>query len=345
MEPVILDSLLAISTLYEHPQFLATFRDNASPTSASNCDEVAAPQNPHFNDLPPPDEFHANALRLYNRAIRGFQQRMKEGQVTPLLALLSCALFSCIEVIRDDVFAALSLFERGNEMLNQYASTIAKQKDQAPYTLIKLLFARLGVIAATLGHPTPMDVPTESVVIGQHTVFATLADARTALFALMADSHAFIKDANRWKESFITTNMLNGVTFSNEVYDQDILETMYGARFRTIDRVSFLYNRSVCYIDAYPFRYQTQCLKRGVQCFQARSTCVPVMASHNHRPPPIAWKKSSLAFQSIDCPSVIYPNHMPRLDIKTSLCFLRRRSIFRSDLGGGSMRSNVSTYV
>ena len=70
-------------------------------------------------------------------------------------------------------------------------------------TLIKLIFTRLGVLAATFGHTLPIDVPPECVIIGQHTVFANMTDARTALFDFMADSHAFLKDTSVWKESLL----------------------------------------------------------------------------------------------------------------------------------------------
>ena len=202
---MILDSLLAISTLYEHPQYMASFRGN-SYASTPGSGKVPAAQTAIHIVPPALDEYHTQALKLYNRAIRGFKQRVQEGKATPLLALLSCVLFVCIEIIRDNVFAALGLFIRSTDLLKQFEAEITDEKHQGLLTLIKLMFARLGVLAATFGHPQPMDIPVEFVIAGQHTVFADMAEARTALFALMADSHAFLRDANEWKESLVTNN-------------------------------------------------------------------------------------------------------------------------------------------
>ena len=85
------------------------------------------------------DENHINALRAYNRAIRTLNQRMNDGTVTPLLMLLSCVLFICIEVIRDNVFAAITLYTSGFNMLKQYDSAIVNENEQGACCLIVIV--------------------------------------------------------------------------------------------------------------------------------------------------------------------------------------------------------------
>lgn len=99
--------------------------------------------------------------------------------------------------------------------LSKPSQTILTLRFQDFVSVIKLMFARLSVLATTYGHPYPIDVPPESVIIGQRTVFASMRDARTALFDLMADSHAFIRDANAWKESLVLKRTMD----SNSVND------------------------------------------------------------------------------------------------------------------------------
>ena len=56
-----------------------------------------------------PDEHLARALQLYNRSIQRLIARMNHGKGSPVVALLSCVLFICIDKIRDNVLAAMGL--------------------------------------------------------------------------------------------------------------------------------------------------------------------------------------------------------------------------------------------
>lgn len=203
VEPFVLNSLLAISTLYEHPQFLTSFTSGEAilqplgdgmKTPAMQLGEHAArPLDPH----------HAAALKAYNRAMHDFRQQVESGKATPLLALFSCLLFITIEVIRDDIVAALALFSKGTELMKQFANMRLEGLEHELFTTIKLMFARLGVLAAAFGHPHPVNVPLKLEITGERAVFASLADARSALYALMADSHSFIRDAAIYKASHV----------------------------------------------------------------------------------------------------------------------------------------------
>lgn len=118
-EPIVLDALLAISILYEHPQFMKSFRSPGDPDKSTDSkyqNGVVNITHPAFSQ-PPIDEFHASALMYYNRAMKRFKDRMDKGTATPLLAMLTCMLFICTEVIRDHVFGALVLFTQGIKLL------------------------------------------------------------------------------------------------------------------------------------------------------------------------------------------------------------------------------------
>jgi hypothetical protein len=118
-EPAIRDCLLAISTLYEHPQYVTSFRSN-SETRQSAFDLVKrSSSSVNENVELSVDANHAKALKLYNRAIRGFRKRMNDGSTPTTLALVTCILFVCIETIRDHIQPAMFLYQNGIEMLNQ----------------------------------------------------------------------------------------------------------------------------------------------------------------------------------------------------------------------------------
>jgi hypothetical protein len=124
-EPVILDCLLAISTLYEHPQYVISFRSKAEMKQGA-FDLVKRSRGATYGeDNAPVDAHHLKALQFYNRAIRGFKQRVNGGSASPALALVSCILFVCVETIRDHVHAAMALYQRGIEMLNQYSESMS----------------------------------------------------------------------------------------------------------------------------------------------------------------------------------------------------------------------------
>lgn len=148
-EPLVTDCLLAISTLYEHPQFMVSFRRNPYDRTPADKERSEKLEILHPNVPPPPDKHHARALQKYNEAIRQFKNQIEQGSAAPHLILTSCALFLCIEVIRDNVFAALSLVNNGMKLLKDYGSTFAQGQGADLFEMFKQMFSRLGVTAAT----------------------------------------------------------------------------------------------------------------------------------------------------------------------------------------------------
>ena len=148
-EPLVTDCLLAISTLYEHPQFMVSFRRNPYDRTPADQEVSENLQILHPDVPPPPDKYHASALQKYNQAIKQFKERMEHGSAAPHLVLTSCALFFCIEVIRDNVFAALSLVNNGMKLLKNYEPVFLDSQQADLFRMFKLMFSRLGVTAAT----------------------------------------------------------------------------------------------------------------------------------------------------------------------------------------------------
>jgi hypothetical protein len=217
-EPFVLDSILAISTLYEHPQYLKSF-GNYEAIEQPIGDGMKTPAL-HTTKITTLDQHHTRALKVYNRAMTGFRQAMETGRASPVHALLSCVLFICIEVIRDNVFAALGVLDHGTELLKRLSNIHLQGQEQQLLVNIKLMLARLGTLAAAFGHPHPVDVQPEFVITGQYTVFATVQDARTALYALMADSHAYIRETAAYKASLVEDEDANS-TFTSTTPDSD----------------------------------------------------------------------------------------------------------------------------
>lgn len=122
---MILDAILAISTLYETSQN-KTSTDQLDTFSLLN--RPGEPSGPYAYD--PLDAPHTRALNHYNRAISRVRTRVQDGSIKPLTAMLSCLLFLCLEIIRDNVVVAITLFQRGIEMLGQLAREPRKVEDE-----------------------------------------------------------------------------------------------------------------------------------------------------------------------------------------------------------------------
>ena len=106
---------------------------------------------------------------------------------------------------------------RRTELVKQFESKIAKEKNTGLLTLIRYMFALLSVLASALGHPHPMDLHAESAIAGQDTIFSSIAEARTALSAFMAHSHSFIKDATEWHECMFLSGDVQAVSVDTVV--------------------------------------------------------------------------------------------------------------------------------
>lgn len=148
-------------------------------------------------NMPGPDEYHATAIRSYNRSIAMFKNRLATGHMPASLVLLSCFLFITIEIIRDSVVDALTLFTQSIRL----AQSLAVKGD--PLTeLLGSAMARLSVLAGTFGVTGALEVPQESPQVGRDGAFTSLSEARSALFACMSRCHFFFRDAEKYK-SFI----------------------------------------------------------------------------------------------------------------------------------------------
>lgn len=191
VEPYVLDSILAISTLYEHPQYLREFHGQATQQGDALASRHDTPQ--------PLDAHHASALKAYNRAIVDFRQKLNNGKASLLLALISCLLFICIEVIRDDIYQALALFTHGGNLLSQVPNHSFTKQERSLIDTISSMFGRMGVPMAAFGHPHPMDHTHEKHELGSGSTGNDAHAARNAIFAVMGDSYTFVQEATKYK--------------------------------------------------------------------------------------------------------------------------------------------------
>ncbi|GAD97737.1 C6 finger domain protein [Paecilomyces variotii No. 5] len=171
-QPAIWDAVIAISCLYEHPPF-------------SNTAPVAPAVKP-----PVIDPNHRLALTWYSRALSNVRNQLdKRSDIDPAVALLSCVLFICVEILQENILEALQLYQQGLQLICSLNSAInsSLRETEILFTgIIVPLFYRLGILSIFYGHDLPAGWP----LIRPHGTiisFQTLSDARTTLYSLLSD--------------------------------------------------------------------------------------------------------------------------------------------------------------
>lgn len=112
---------------------MASFHRERSFVTTPYGEKMQSLQPAHAPSPPPLDEHHTTALKLYSRAIRGYRHLLENGKATPVLTLLSCVLFICVEVIRDNIFGVVPLFMNGRNLLKMFESNIDEEKGHGGY--------------------------------------------------------------------------------------------------------------------------------------------------------------------------------------------------------------------
>lgn len=189
-EPIVWDAVLAISTLFEHPQ------DDGSI----------------MLDLPGErpvvtNEHHQLALRAYSRALSRFRDLSKLRLTALPLAMISCVLFVCIESLQDNIHDALSLLKVGCKLLCSHIST----KNTLPMDtsdtsnigeIAEPIFLRLGCLSAIMGHAPPEDFKFQ-LSMKDDSNFSTLERARYSLHVMMLRGHKFLCNAADFMNDYL----------------------------------------------------------------------------------------------------------------------------------------------
>ncbi|OQE28045.1 hypothetical protein PENFLA_c005G03335 [Penicillium flavigenum] len=184
-EPAVWDAMIAISTLYENPtqcvhfHFLRDRRNKACLLSNAQHD----------------------ALTWYSRSISSVSSQIRRGGADPYIALISCALFICVETIQGHMEQALELYRQGIALILGLRAQIgdggvSSSKAVLLERSIVPLFLRLGTSSLTIsGTRFPIEV-FGFVKTDMSVGFASVDSARTIMSALAAEVILFEREAN-----------------------------------------------------------------------------------------------------------------------------------------------------
>lgn len=171
-EPAVWDAVVALSAFYEHP----TSSEGESTYQIERTDRLSRPKS----------RSHREALVWYSRSLSRIQDQIKRGVADYAVALVSCVLFICIEVLQGNVKSALMLYHQATQLMASATESVSKRLE----TTIAAILLRVGTISVIVDGNSPL--PKQSLP-SSHT-FTRLSDARSALYALVADWKKFDLD-------------------------------------------------------------------------------------------------------------------------------------------------------
>ncbi|KAJ0420360.1 hypothetical protein BJY00DRAFT_284132 [Aspergillus carlsbadensis] len=180
-EPAVWDAIVALSTLYEDP-----LHPGSRPTyQIDETDRLPSPRS----------RSHREALTWYSRSLRKIQDQIDQGMADYTVALVTCVLFLCIELLQGNVKAALSLYQRGAQLLSSADSPSISRVRKA----ILPVFLRVATSAVIINGVEP--VLDRQYIDTSEDAFSSLSDARTALHKLVADWKMFDCDSADFRQA------------------------------------------------------------------------------------------------------------------------------------------------
>ncbi|KAK0623315.1 hypothetical protein B0T14DRAFT_425525 [Immersiella caudata] len=174
-EPAVRHAVLAVSSLHESMMAPASYGDA--------------------------EDRHSFALSQYNRAIACLLDQMRDVDARPLVPLLTCVLFVCIELMQNKDRESLLHLDQGRQILSQLGRKpaarspeveIIKQHLVPMYTRFSLTSWLIGGDPAAI--PTPLKMLADVPML-----FDAISDVRYTLYDLMDECLRFVKKTHAAK--------------------------------------------------------------------------------------------------------------------------------------------------
>ncbi|KAL5337454.1 hypothetical protein BJX70DRAFT_369430 [Aspergillus crustosus] len=181
-EPAVWDAIAALSTFYEHPppiKRVATYQ-------IEDSDQLSRPRS----------KTHSDALVWYSRSLKSLQDQIQRGVVNHAVALVSCVLFLCIEMLQGNVKGALILYHQGMQLMESMPESSSSSLERA----ITSVLLRVGTIAVIITRDTPLPARLPRSQSAQFS-YTSLSDARSALYTLVAEWKVFDEACNAIREA------------------------------------------------------------------------------------------------------------------------------------------------
>ncbi|KAK3987945.1 transcriptional regulatory protein moc3 [Cladorrhinum sp. PSN332] len=144
------------------------------------------------------DHRHSFALFQYNRAIACLLDQMRTVDARPLVPLLTCVLFVCIELMQSKDKESLIHLEQGRQILNQLGRRVSMRNPEIDLIKQHLvpMYTRLSLTSLMFGGD-PVPIPTLLKTLTEvPMMFETIDEVRYALYDFMDESLRFAKKSH-----------------------------------------------------------------------------------------------------------------------------------------------------
>ncbi|KAK4230908.1 transcriptional regulatory protein moc3, partial [Podospora fimiseda] len=145
-----------------------------------------------------PDHRHSFALFQYNRAIACLLDQMRTVDARPLVPLLTCVLFVCIELMQSKDKESLIHLKQGREILNQLGHRVSMRNPEIDLIKQHLvpMYTRLSLTSLMFGgDPVPIPAPLKTLT-EVPMMFETIDEVRYTLYEFMDESLRFAKKSH-----------------------------------------------------------------------------------------------------------------------------------------------------
>ncbi|KAF7587070.1 hypothetical protein BBP40_007807 [Aspergillus hancockii] len=168
-EPAVWDAIITIGVLYE------------------NLDPFLGP--PMVVEAPPSVNIPKEAFSWYSRSIENTRSRIAQNKASTDVALITCVLYICAEMLQGDVAKAIQLYEQAVRLIltwrrqaSMTSRTVSMVEDILP------LLVRLGAVVLIITRCSPEGLPQLLAISSNNSKFSSLEDAQTALLKLTIES-------------------------------------------------------------------------------------------------------------------------------------------------------------
>lgn len=157
--------VISLSALFEHPQY-------------SDEPYRGLKGGPNISQRPPvTHQNHRLALLWYNRSLSKLRVRLEQGQGDPSVALISCILYICIELLQDNVTEVLQLYHHGINLISNCSQALL----ESSISPIFYNFSSLGIV---IGYIQPETAFTPTRKMSDR--FSSVEEAESAMYATVA---------------------------------------------------------------------------------------------------------------------------------------------------------------
>ena len=194
-------------------------------SSLHECYEGYKESNAYSSGLSPDNKTYLYGLKQYNIAVRQTAQLLDtKDQASCRVALISCLLFVCLELMQDNYPAAITHLTGGLQLLS-FCQNAQKTRPPVPglshlHNSLQQIFGRIIVQTMFLAdtHYAVSIIPTlfESEI---PTMLSTVAEARDLLDRLFLSSYCFLRAISKEASDSSGARMLEKTLLSNRLQD------------------------------------------------------------------------------------------------------------------------------